>query len=75
MIPPKVLKKYFSNEITEMENNSKLRAKMMESNWFQEKRKNDPNYFQRVKHDYTIRRKIDLQIFKLTRQVFTNYVD
>ena len=45
-----------------MENNSKLHAKMMYSTWSSEKNKNDPNYWL----DYTIRRKNDLSMYKLT---------
>ena len=52
------------SEITEMENNSKLRAKMMDSIWSQEKKKKDPCYFKRAKQDYKIRQKIDLNICK-----------
>ena len=72
---PKVqcIKDYHSDEITEMENNSKLRRKMSKSIWSREKRKNDMSYFQRIKQDYTIRRKIELNIFKLTREEFTKH--
>ena len=67
---PKVdcMNKYHSYEIQEMENISKLRRAMTDSIWHLQKRKNDPDYHRRINYDYTIRRNIDLCIYKITRK-------
>ena len=51
-----------------MENVSKLRLAIAQSIWHCKKRKNDPEYYRRINRDYTIRRKIDLSIYKIYRK-------
>ena len=51
-----------------MENNSKLRTKMLHGIWIHEKMKNDPKYDQRRKKHRAISKKIDLSFYRLTRQ-------
>ena len=71
---PKVqcIKEYQNLEITELENNSKLQFKFMKSIWSKEKKKRDPNYDKRAWREYTMRKNINLNICKLTKQKIRN---
>ena len=62
------INEYHSYEIQELENMSKLRKAMAQSIWHCKKRKNDPDYYQRINRDYTIRRKLDQSIYNITRK-------